>query len=289
MYSVTRRIEMVKQPRGGYLSKRQFDIISIDDGKVLHENENIHASLVGLAVDYLTRFVMGTPANKAFHISVSGARALDYANSGLNAELDGKDSDEFVNILLSDEFHKKMQKQLKCVEEQKTQKLLSTIKGLDDNSIISACKLVGYDVCFRAEAMAYKPIEEINPDKNTVENINIMVNRSLHFWNEYGPIVKDGFYFEGGYTDIVSTGDGDFLTKDTLWDFKVSKREPTSKHTLQLLMYYIMGCHSIHPEFQSIEKLGLFNPRMNKVYISTVSSIPQAVIDEVSTEVIGYK
>lgn len=50
-----------------------------------------------------------------------------------------------------------------------------------------------------------------------------------------------------------------------------------------------MGCHSIHPEFKNIKKLGLFNPRMNKVYIAAIASIPQAVIDEVSTEVIGYK
>ena len=49
------------------------------------------------------------------------------------------------------------------------------------------------------------------------------------------------FTFEGGYTNIVSSGDGDYLTEDTLWDFKVSKEEPKSKYTLQLLMYYIMG------------------------------------------------
>ena len=79
---------------------------------------------------------------------------------------------------------------------------------------------------------------------------------------------KDGFTFEGGYTDIVSSGDGDYLTEDTLWDFKVSKEEPKSKYTLQLLMYYIMGCHSIHPEFQKIEKLGIFNPRKTKFIYS---------------------
>ena len=49
MYSVTKRISMVKQPYGGYLNKKQFDITSIDDGKTLNEAENIHASLIGLA------------------------------------------------------------------------------------------------------------------------------------------------------------------------------------------------------------------------------------------------
>lgn len=59
-----------------------------------------------------------------------------------------------------------------------------------------------------------------------------MVKRSVSFWNMYGPIIKDGFTFEPyGYTKTVDTGDGDFLTQDTLWDFKVSKAKPTNKQT----------------------------------------------------------
>lgn len=54
-------------------------------------------------------------------------------------------------------------------------------------------------------------------------------------------------------------------------------------------MYYIMGCHSIHPEFKKIEKLGIFNPRKNKIYIAKISSISSEIIEKVSTEVIGYK
>ena len=46
----------------------------------------------------------------------------------------------------------------------------------------------------------------------------------MKFWEDYGPIVKDGFTFEpNGYTEIVNSGDGDYLTADTIWDFKVSK------------------------------------------------------------------
>ena len=115
-----------------------------------------------------------------------------------------------------------------------------------------------------------------------------MVKRSILFFNRYGPITKDGFTFEGGYTKIIDSGDGDFLTSDTLWDFKVSKNKPTSLHTLQLLIYYIMGTHSIHSEFNSIKKLGIFNPRTNCVYLQNISSIPQLIIDEVSINVIGY-
>ena len=74
----------------------------------------------------------------------------------------------------------------------------------------------------------------------------------------------------------------------SLWDFKVSKRDPNSKQTLQLLMYYLMGKHSVHKEFDSIEKLAIFNPRKNKIYCAEVSDIPDEVIKEVSEKVIGY-
>lgn len=178
MYSVTKRISMVKQPYGGYLNKKQFDITTIDDEKILNETENIHASLIGLAVDYLTRFMMGTTVEKAFKISLQGAMCLDLF---LNSATDKR------GLALKN-----------------AKKLLKGIKGLDDESVSNACKLVGYDVCFRAGIIGYKPVEEINPDSDTTENIVIMVNRSLTFWKEYGPIIKDGFTFEGGYTDIVS-------------------------------------------------------------------------------------
>ena len=167
--------------------------------------------------------------------------------------------------------------------------LTSEITGLDDVSIINACKMTGYDVCFRAQIALYKPVQEICPDAETISNIRTMVNRSLSFWKEYGPIVVDGFTFEGGYTSVVSSGDGDFLTTDTLWDFKVSKEAPKNQHTLQLLMYYIMGCHSIHKEFQDIKNLGIFNPRLNKIYLLEIANISDEVIQEVSSKVIGYK
>lgn len=251
MYSVTQRIKAIKQPRGGYIKPKEFVETVIDDNVELNPQENIHASLIGLAVDYLTRFMMGTPINESFKISLLGANIVN--------------------------------------ETVYAKKLISTIKGLDDLSILSACKVVGYDVCFRAGPMGYRAVQEINPDADTITNIRTMVNRCLNFWKEYGPIVIDGFTFEGGYTDIVSAGDGDYLTADTLWDFKVSKDAPKNQYTLQLLMYYIMGCHSVHKEFQSIKKLGIFNPRLNKVYLLDIENVSKEIIQEVSSAVIGYK
>lgn len=250
MSSVTQRIKEVKQPYGGYIRPRDFLGRQLIDGVQLYEEENVHASISGMAVDYLTRFVMGMPAEEAFRISLAGAEIIG--------------------------------------ETRKAYKLLRNIVGLDDDSIINACKLVGYDVCLRSGPQDYKPIREINPDDQTVFNIRTMVDRSVRFWEEYGPITSNGFNFEGGYTDVITSGDGDYLTEDTLWDFKVSKDGLKTKHTLQLLVYYIMGQHSIHSEFVGIRYLGVFNPRLNMVYTYDVSQIAQEVIGEVECDIIGY-
>lgn len=161
--------------------------------------------------------------------------------------------------------------------------------GLSDETITAACKLSGFDCCFRAGLMAYRPVEDINPDAATIGNIRLMVQRSLAFFKSYGPITMDGFTFPGGYTEVVSAGDGDFLTADTLWDFKVSVKPPTNKHTLQLLMYWRMGLHSTHDEFNAIEYLGFFNPRLNTVYRIAVADIDEATVAEVEKDVICYE
>ena len=132
--------------------------------------------------------------------------------------------------------------------------------------------------------------------------MQILVKRSIDFFKEYGPITKDGFTFEppqvdehtqknypfGGYTATVNKGDGDFLTADTLWEFKVSKRKPTSQHTLQLLMYWIMGQHSGQEIFKEITKLGIFNPRLNIVYLLDMANVPPDIIKTVENAVICY-
>lgn len=250
MVSVTKRISMVKQPRGGYIKPKDFVVTELLDDYTLNINENIDPSLVGTAVDYLTRFLNGTPKEEVFRVSLAGA---------FNVK----------KPFLADEF-------------------LQDIVGLDDTSIECTCKMVGFDVAYRAGVMVYKPVEFINPDKDTISNIRIMVNRGLNFFKLYGPIVKDGFTFEGGYTSTIDTGDGDFLTENTLWDFKVLKSAPANKHTLQLLIYYLMGVRSIHSEFERIENVGIFNPRLNKVYLLPINTISDEIINEVNTNVIGY-
>lgn len=250
MASVTQRIKEIKQPKGGYISPSSMKKIQLDDGIELNEDENIHASLVGLVIDYMTRFLNGTSKDKAFYISLLGAAKIQ--------------------------------------ETEIAKYLLDRINGLDDESIICASKLVGYDVCFRAGSEFYKSVIDINPDDNTISNIKTMIRRSLNFFEEYGPIIQDGITFEGGYTSIINAGDADFLTQNTLWDFKVSKSSPKTEHTLQILVYYLMGKHSNNNNFNLINSLGIFNPRKNIIYLKEISEIDTEIIKEVEQKVIGY-
>lgn len=260
MSSVTKRISEIKQPRGGYIKLSQFDIHKIDDEYILNDKENVHASIIGIVVDYLTRYAMGTELINAFKISCMGAKRAEILFNQKNAMKNAN-------------------------------KLLSGIKSIDKKSIINACKLVTYDTWFRNPmgAIMAKGAKETTPDAATIQNIKMLIQRSINFWESYGPIIKTGFTFEPkGYTETVNTGDGDYLTADTLWDFKVSKSKPTNKHTLQLLMYWIMGQHSGQKIYKNITKLGIFNPRLNEVYLLDITTVSPKIISEIEQNVICY-
>ena len=276
--SVTGRISDIKQPRGGYVRLKQFEKIEYDDGFTLNEEENIHGSIIGMVVDYMFRYLQGDSKEEAFNISIKGAEKAE-------------------NLT-----HKNQIDQAKG--------FLYGIQGVDDNSIISACKLVTFDCWYRSplDAMYAKTADDTNPDSQTIENIRIMINRCITFIENYGPITKKGFTFEpenpsfdlyenmiknhtgsfGGYTPMICSGDGDYLTKDTMWDLKVNRTKPTSKNTLQILIYWIMGHHSGQKIFKNIDKVGIFNARHNTAYLLDMKTIPIDVINQVEQEVIGY-
>ena len=117
MTTVTERIKEIKQPRGGYLPLRNFTVTDMDEIGEVTSPENIRANLVGIAVDYLTRFTTYGDPFSAFEISLHGARLIQDETTALN--------------------------------------LLRHLDGLTDDSIRAACQLVGYDVVYRADPSWY--------------------------------------------------------------------------------------------------------------------------------------
>lgn len=256
--SVVARISEIKQPYGGYLNPKEFDaqMLSADfnDIMILAHHENILPVHTGLAVDYLTRFMITRDVSKAFEISVLGAQfAARY-----NKDIDYK-------------------------------KYISNIRDLSDESIINAVMLVRYDMYYRNPEYALKTAWNYNiPDRATVNSIRVMVKRSLDFFEKYGPATHYGFQFRPeAFGEYIISGDGDFLTKDTMWDFKVSKNQITSKHTLQILIYYVLGLRSGEDYYKNIKYLGFFNPRLNIIYTISVSKISDELIKIIETDIIG--
>lgn len=252
MPSVTQRIKQVKQPRGGYinprkmLTHRELDILKPPYDATL---ENVSPSLVGIAVDYLMRFMSGAPVEEVFQVSFYGARRVHV------------DATQYADQVM----------------------------GLDDASIVATLRLSGFDTIRRAGLNTYRSVENIKPNAETIENVRAMVEAGLEFFREYGPIVHTHMTFQGGYTDVVGEGDGDFMTADAIWDFKCSRRPPTSAHTLQIVMYWVMGLHSwFAADYQKVTRLGLFNPRLTSAYTVNVVDIPIDTLRTIETQVICY-
>lgn len=262
MYSVTERIKQVKHP-GRFIKVSDFTKIQFEDGKPLAPHENIDGSLMGRVVDYLTRAAVSGDLRGAFHYSIEGAKYADKIESRYGGNADN----------------------LKEAE-----RLLSEIRGFDNTSIIIASRLSGYDLWYRKpEAAMRYGRQDIFPDVPTIRNIRRMVRRSMEFLKDCGGAVKFDFTFEpDGYTQTVSSGDGDFLTVDTLWDMKVLRSRPTTANALQVLVYWVMGKHSGQKIFKPLTKIGIFNPRTNTAYILDMSKVKDEIIRAVEGEIICY-
>ena len=249
MVGVTQRVMQVHQPGKGYVNPTRMKISQYNDGNRICADWEF-PQLIGLVVDYLTRYMLTTDVFKAFEVSIFGAK------------ISGK-IDE-AEILLRD------------------------IRGLDAKSIEAAYELVQFDSMARTGCS--DSTSTISKLKNEdIGEIRTMVGRSVDFFSNVEQYVDVGFTFEGGYTAVIDAGDGDYLTEGTIWDMKVSKNPPTKEQTLQLLIYYILGINSNQSKFQSVNRIGIFNPMMNRSYSIIVDSIDTDIIDRVKDEVVGIE
>ena len=255
--SVTGILANIKQPRGGYLPLSSFDIESHCDDLRVVGDYNIAPSLVGLAVDYGTRIALGSDPEETLKVATVGAGmvgASDVAES-LITDIDAA--------------------AMKSGE-------------IDEKSVVSLCKLSGFDSAFRAGAFAYRPVSEINPDKQTIADIGNLILRTKAFFDASAEPVIAGFTFEGAYTDDAGASDGDYICGDTLWDLKVSKNEPTIKNTMQVLLYYLMGLRSSKDEFKAVTRIGLFNPWLQKSWSTSVLDLDESFLSMVENDILGY-
>ena len=263
--SVTSRIEQIqkfpetKQPRGGYLNPKRLRVDHISDEVIDDSVENIVPRIMGLAVDYLCRVSAGSDPADAFRVSLAGA---DLAGAAEVAET-------YLEIIVSEAHSGR----------------------IGEASVINAVRLAYYDMYARNPAWAAMAVEmdKPDPDSVTIDHILMMIARFMAFVEKYGPTRAIGFTFgPNGYSAVVSSGDGDFVVGDMLVDMKVTKNRITAKHTLQILMYYVMGRHSGNPVFDTVSRIGIFNPRDGSVSFVDVSEIDSEDIEGIEKYVICY-
>lgn len=243
MTTVTRFIANIKQPKGGYLPPKLLNKSIIDDAHSLYQPENIPPQVLGVFIDSFARFLLTHDHKIAFRSAIEGAALV--------------------------------------AESKEADQLIKQITGFNNESIISALKLIEYDVAYKRGPSFYIKNTHPTPDKHTLENMNIMLDRCLTFFNHYGPITESDVVLTGGLTDSVQRGDIDFLTLDTLWDMKLISTEPRSNHTFQVLVYYLLMFRSAHKSFENIKNIGLFNPRMNAVYQFKIADIDPFKLDDI--------
>lgn len=253
-------IKGIRQPQGGYLPIELFHSKELDDGGIeVLGPENISPGIVGLAVDYLTRFQFTNNAEMSFPVARKGMEKL--------LELYEIDERKYFD------------------------ELMNKIEGVDDTSIVAACRLAGFDSVFRAGR--YSPVREILPDKTTISNIKRMVKRCEIFVHDKSILDDDivwGPTFQGGYTDTVSYGDADFCTAFFMCDIKTSEKPPGKNDTLQVLMYLLLARHAANDfnGFRYLSILALFNARTNIEYSLDLFEVDEKIQHEVEYDIIGY-
>ena len=224
--------EYIEQPEGGHILPKPFEVKSLGEGgDALNPEGNVSLDLVASAVGYMTGVMSGELTESVFRFPLFVARRI------------GGDAFAVAQHLIDD------------------------INGLDNGSIINALKLSGFGNRFLVDPENYQPLEEINPDEVTIQNVRTMVKRLLRFFDAY---------------DVKSP------VSDTLWDLNVSTLRPTEAQALQLLIAWRKRLRSPLTWWHDFKYLGIYNLRLDKVYRISVDAIPEDLINEIDRDVLGY-
>lgn len=270
------------QPYGGFIPVKEMTVTDLTDGsddtatadeyatmvKEACDVSNITPSNMGLVVDYMLRAELAlmygfTPMQalkNAFFVGIQGAMLVGK----------GKEVEKML---------KKIAKELE--REDRDDYNYNTI-------VVNASRVVVYDAVVRAGY--FDPTAEPpKPSTTDADVINLMIGALLvHFLEKEKGLLELGVGFSAIDSKNISPSDGDYLTEDSLIDLKTSKTKPSTKDTLQLLVYYIMGLHEKPEVYSNIKYLKIINPKLGKIYTYETAKISDETIEHVGREIIGY-
>ena len=116
-----------------------------------------------------------------------------------------------------------------------------------------------------------------------------MLGATECYFIDHEKVVSLGFGFTALGTKNLLPSDGDVLTESSLIDLKCSSKAPTSKHTFQLLLYYILGLHEFPEHFKHLKYIKLINPILGKVYSYPLADLDKNMLKTIEKEIIGYE
>lgn len=253
--SVTERAKTAQQPKGGFLPKSAFLMMKVGSDPSLGDRSN---RIIEIPTEYAS--MVGTITDYLTRMYITKDKETAFKTSLIGAMLINKS-----------EFAKE---------------LLDEINFLGSNTVINAIKLTGFDRIIKNGFPDYQ--EPPIPPVKVIYDIVDLVYRCIDFFSVRN-ITETGFAVNGGKETLVSFGEGDYLSKTELIDLKVSKTIFSSAWSLQVLMYYIMGLHNNELKFNSIDYIGIYNALKNEFYRISIKDIPDEIMYQVSSDVLGYK
>lgn len=237
------------------VSTRKFKKIEYHSdnlGEFSLEDENINAASTGTLIDFLTRAIV-----------LNDSDALDISAYGVEQLGSEQQKKEYLNYAA-------MFKTLS--EDQKIDNLADDIFNL------------GLDICAWEQALRsglyIKPT--IYPNKVTISHYKTMLKRAKRYLQNVGNIIRTG-YSAATENGLIS-GDGDYLSDDTLIDFKVSKRATMSPYWVcQLFLYRVLLKDKIVSPAQ-IKKLMIYNPRRDEGFLLDLTTIDPDILKFVKSQ-----
>jgi len=250
MTTVNNIVSEIKQPKDGLLPIAVFEKKSFNDNNKIIKLDDEVENLCFLTVNYLTKFFLKRDINSAFEKCFLGAAFIG--------------------------------------EESKAHQYASKISALDEQSIINASRLAEYEVCATTSIINYRYNNQKVFSYEYVQNVKIMVNRNLQFLSRYASKIMYDHSLEGGYSDIIDSGEIPFITYDSILMLSFKEDDPTNNERLEALLYYVMGIHSIYPTLLNVKFIVFFNPRTNTFYNLKASLIGNTAISFVEKDVLHY-
>lgn len=281
MSSVSELVERIEQPVSGILPVSNFTKRELhQDTHKLFGNNTIPAVHLGLIIDYCVKYILGVKLSDILHVEYEGY--AEHIRVSAVKYYDSLSEQSLTQIYVDDE-RKKI-----CLSD-----FVSNVENSTtfEEYVTNMLYVIQYGDFVRNFRFAYNRLGEVfntEISKEDIHDILYMFLRTRSWINTFSKVTPMYKFYPRGYNNTVTSGEGDFCTSDTLWDLKVSNGEPTTKDTLQLLIYYIMAMQSDNRLYRNVHKIGVYNPKLDTEWVCNMNDINEGITTSVK-KILGFR